>query len=200
MATLDLGASIGLERVGRQMLLQLYDGLNTEIAARNTLWVSRDQTFATQTGLVVPPITLETVVATNFHHGHIPSLIDAPVEKYPNVAVLASSARPTGGDSGIDQGDEYIITAYVEIMIKSLVSQEETNARALRMAEAVHTVIMRDTTLGGIVTGADLVSADITDVFIRREAKARGTEWFWQGSRLDYNIRKAGNYLGTYDG
>jgi hypothetical protein len=197
--TFLVGSSIGLEQIGRAILSQLYAGLNAEITASNALWTSRDVEFAAETGLVVPPITLEAVANGNFHHGHIPSLIDAPIEKYPNVAVLAASARPTS-DHGIDQGEEYVVTAYVETMIKSLVSQEETNARALRMAEAVNAVIERDATLDGLVTGVDLVSVDITDVFIRREAHARGTEFYWQGSRLDYNVRKPANYLGTYGG
>jgi hypothetical protein len=200
VATLDVGAAIGLEKIGRQMLLQLYNGLNAEITATNTLWLARDTTFATETGLVVPPVTLEAVANENFHHGHIPSLIEAPIEKYPNIAVLASSARPLGPEAGIDQGYEYTVTAYVETMIKSLVSQEETNARALRMIEAIHTVLMRDPTLDGLVTNVDLVSVDITDVFIRREAKSRGTEWWWQGGRLDYNVRKPASYQGFYGG
>lgn len=180
--------SLGMESLGLDVLLRLAASVNTAIHAQTSLWSSRDLDYASAMGLTYTPVIMEDIDKANMHLGHVPALIDAPIEQYPNLSVLSPdlSPVPTGG---WDQGDDYALTFYVEIMVKDIVSQELVNRRAQRTMNAVHSVVMGDKTLGGKYSDLHVTAAGVSDVFIRREAKSRGPEWYWQGARLDYRVR-----------
>lgn len=194
MTTLVSTSLIGLEEVQRAALVQLFDNLNSEIAKMEEFFYQRDLDFFTRMGRDASEVTrieLEQVAPENFYTGHVPSLIEAPITSYPNVAALCTLATPAAGSESIDQGSAYRNVLYVEIMAKSEVDAQEANSRALRMAEAAHRCIMRDQTLGGIVNGFEGdPSGQPGDVFVRKEKTGYGQRWFWQGVRLEYAVRK----------
>lgn len=194
---------LGLEQIARQTLMILYANINSAIAAVNTLWDARDSAFYTALGRTDPSHTVETVAPENFYVGHVPSLIDAPVTKYPNVAVMASESRP--GGSTDDNAELRPTTVAVELMVKSeavppekeFVAQLEVNARILRFVEAAHAVLIdgQNRTLGGTVPAfAAAPTVTISDAFVRREEKSRGDRWFWQGARMEYIVDKYQSY------
>lgn len=182
------GNSLGLERLGREVLLRLAASVNPAIHAQTSTWASADSDFATTMGITYTPLVLEEVDKANMHLGHVPALIDAPIEQYPNLSVLAPDLRPVP-NGGWDQGDEWGIQFYVEIMVKEIGTQERVNARVQRTMEAVNSTIMAERTFGGKYSDLNLTSAGVSDVFVRREVKSRGPEWYWQGARLDYRVR-----------
>lgn len=180
---------VELEEIYRQVILVLYDGLNNEIDELQAEWTARDQQFWALMDRE-REIEVEHIESNNFYPGHTPSLINAPVERYPNCSAYTFQARPQG--SGDDQGEMYDVRLAVEVMCKSSLDEQEVNSRVHRTVDAAQSVLRREgpRKLGGYVSGLADSSPIITvgDVFVRREEKSRGPRWFWQGGRLEYRL------------
>lgn len=195
MTTLVNSPTIGMQRVAREALVVLLETLNDELPAQDARWADLDTELATMRGVDTAsaeyqPIVLEPVEPQNFYLGFQPSLINAEVEKYPNVSVTADRAGSAAIDN-TDHMDNYRLRLVVEMMVKSLASEEEVNARIQRMADAVNICMMSNKTLRGTVHGFEgTPSAQISEVFVRREKTAYGANWFWQGARIEYAVTK----------
>lgn len=185
---MDLTVNVVTEKIQRQALKILYDGLNTEIASRSAGWISDDTTYYASLGRAAPGFTYETIAANNFYPGIVPSLIGADLEKYPNCAVYASLANPL--NSTDDTGEEYTVTLAVELMVKSHNSELEANARIMKMLEASHAVLMANRSLNHTVSHIGAPAITQGDVFVRRAEHSRGDRWFWQGGSLRYLVSK----------
>lgn len=186
----DVSTSVGLLQVQRLVLLELKDNLNSMITSlKASRWDAEDAAYWAAFGSPDPGFIVEPVAAENFYSGHRPSLIEAPVDKYPNCAVMAYVGRPKSTTD--DLFDTYTETCAVELMAKSADSEDEVNYRIQRMAEAARDVIANNRNLGGYIPKAeDTPQIMLGDVFVRREAKSRGTEFLWQGARIEYAIDK----------
>lgn len=195
--------SMGLEEIQRAALLVLADTLNEALPLVEAAWAPSDLSFATRMGILYVPTLLELVVPENFVEGYRPSLIDAPIERYPNVASMAYRATPGSGAELYDHQESYRAALTIECMVKATLEEGEAvcNRRAHRMVQAVHTCLMANETLGGIVSGfGGAPTASVTELFTRKDrggdASSRGTRtsygphWFWQGGRLEYAVRK----------
>jgi hypothetical protein len=181
---------IGLEFLQRQAFRVLFENLNGVIEEIESYMALSDEEISTLTGREYVPTTIERIDAANFYEGHRPSLMDGSVERYPNVAVMAFNAS-ANDDDDLDQLDSYRDLLTVEAMVKSLNSEEEVNRRIQRTAEAVNITLLRDQTLGGIITGFEGVPAvEVSNVFKAKSSKGYGADWLWQGVRLDYVVRK----------
>lgn len=195
---------LGLERIQREAFLVLFNKLNDEISILDSAWATLDQELSTATGRDFVAITLEQVEEFNFHLGHRPSLIEAPIQRYPNVSLMAYQSRPEGINQ-IDQMDNITDRLFIECMVKSTGYESSTeevtdgqieaervvNARIQRMTDAVNNVIQSNRTLNGTVIEISASpSVLISDVFVRRENTSYGQRWLWQGSRLEYDISK----------
>ena len=195
VSTLIENTLIGLEDVQLAVWRQLYDGINVSLEDVATHFETQDEEVWALQGndpLDFEPTTLETVESANFYLGHVQSLVrDAPIERFPNVSVFTTQAMPATNQDQLDQIDAYRDQIIVEVMVKSDKDEEEVNRRALRTAEAVNITLQRDFTLGGKIWGFESAPMVIIgDVFIRKETTAYGPEWFWQGVRLEYAVRK----------
>jgi hypothetical protein len=184
--------STGMERLSRDIGRYLLPILNDQIAAATSLWAPEDATFAAEFNKPYVPVVLEEMKPENYHFGHIPSLIEAPLDKYPNIAIMC--AEMSSVPDSFDQGDEFSFNTFIEIMVKSVTTQEDVNSRIQRTTDAVHSLLLGDRSIGGRVTMFELTSGVISDVFKRKEAKSRGADWFWQGSRLEYTTRIPATY------
>lgn len=190
MTTMVNSPTLGMERIAREAMIVLLETLNDEIPNQDALWAPLDQDLATLRGIAYVPIVLEPVADDNFYVGHRPSLIDAPVDKYPNVSVMADRAGQAPFDE-VDQMDAYSIRMWVEVMVKSARDEEEVNARIQRMADAVNICMMSNPTLRGVVNGFDgPPDVQFTEVFPRKERTSYGPEWMWQGARVEYAVIK----------
>ena len=201
MTTIIAEPILGLEQVQRAMLFQLMDNVNPALAEVAAWMADSDQVLATRQGADYTPTVIEPIAPQNFVEGHRPSLIDAPVESYPNCAVWAVRAEPTAESAAFDQISVHTDMIYVEVMVKSIASEEEVNRRIQRTVEAVNIAVMQDRTLGGAVQPieSDPV-AELSDVFTRKERTAYGAVWFWQGARLEYAVRKEAVYPSSDSG
>jgi len=195
--------SAGLEEIQRSAFFVLFDTLNVAIAKVNDAWVASDESFALHTGRPFVPVLTEAVLPDNFIEGHRPSLIEAPIDNYPNVSVMAYRASPGPGSELYDHQEKYRVNLVVETMVKATEEEGESvcNSRAKRMVQAVNTCLMDNPTLGGVVSGFDgTPTVSVTELFTRKDrggdASSRGARaaygpsWFWQGGRLEYVVRK----------
>jgi hypothetical protein len=191
MNTLVHTPLLGLEDIQRQAVYVLMGELNTVLVEVQGAFADSDRDFAAKMNRPYEPTTLEMVEDQNFHEGHTPSLINSDIDGYPNVSVMAYRAAPSPADAQYDHQTIYLDQLVIDTMVKSITSEEEVNRRARRMTEAVNICLMRNQTLNGIVQGFDSSpTIRISDVFTRKERTSYGPEWFWQGSRLEYAVRK----------
>jgi len=195
-------ASFGLERIARETLILLIDSVNSNIVSIQTEWDSLDSELATKRSVAHTPVTIEPIELENFHLGHKPSLIEAPVDKYPNIAVFADRAK-----THLDQPDQlhiYLDNMYIELMCRAtedeqteeLEAEELLNRRVLRTVDAVNNTILSDRTLNGLVQEIpNPPDASISDVFLRSERVGTGKMWFWQGARIEYQVTKPSTFV-----
>lgn len=176
------------ERIGKAAFRQLVLGVNDQIAIVEAEWTTDDSDLATLLGRPFGPITVERIAKANMHYGHIPSLVEAPIGKYPNLAVFAYDSKTAPGWA--DQEEAENITFYVEVMCKSETDEETVNARISRTVDAVDRTLMVDQTLGGVCLKVFGQTKTISDVFKRSEVKGRGSDFWWQGARLEYQVQR----------
>lgn len=184
---------IGLEQIERAAFTLLVEKLNDALAEMESFMAQSDEDVATLLGRPHTATVLEPIELDNFHEGHRPSLIDAPVDAYPNISVMAVRAVPSPDDAAFDQLSSYRDVLFIEMMARANPDEGEVvvNRRIKRMAEAVNGVLMGDQSLKGVVTGFESApTLNISDVFTRKERTSYGQHWYWQGGRLEYTVRK----------
>lgn len=189
MTTLVHSPTMGMETIQREALIVLIKTLNEELPHQDEIWAPLDQELAELREIDYMPITVEPVAPSNFYSGHQPSLINGPMDKYPNVSVMTDRAGESPFES-IDQGSSYRNRLWVEFLVKG-VNEEEVNARTQRMADAVNICMMSNQTLNGRVAGFDgPPEVILTEVFYRKEKTSYGDQIPIQGGRLEYVVTK----------
>lgn len=182
---------LGLEAIQRELFIVLFDQLNGAIDQIAEFMNPRDEGLAAHLGRDYEPTVVEHIENPNFYEGHRPSLIDAPIANYPNLATWAVRTTPTPDSALLDQMSVSRSLLYVEIMCRSDKDEGEANRRLLRTLEAVNLVVVSNPTLNGVVNEADSEpSVTISEMFTKKERSAYGPHWFWQGARLEYAVRK----------
>lgn len=194
--TLTSSSIIGLEQIQREAFFTLFDGLNNAIAQMEADMHTSDQEFATRTGREYVEINIEPVADAEFYEGHRPSLINSPVENYPNCSVWCASGRVSDDSDVMDHTDIFVNELFIELMVKASPAEGEefVNKRCIRTAEAAHFCLMRNQTLDGIITAfTAMPTVNLSEVFKRQDSTGYGQEYFWQAARLDYMILKESN-------
>ena len=204
MSSITFAPTFGLGDIQRAALRQIFQGVNVMIDLINMEKAVEDVEFETFLEREEPAATVvEHIAAENFHEGHRPSLIAAPITKYPNCCVWTVRAVPNSESAGSDHTSIFSNLLYIEVMVKATPDEDEetVNRRIERTAEAVHICLMRDQSLGGRVSGfVSEPTINLSDVFTRKEKTAYGPHWFWQGARLEYTIRKDSVLPGAQSG
>jgi hypothetical protein len=197
---LSIDGYTSMERLGREVVLIMADQLNAEIAAQEAAWFSLDQEYASQLGTGITNITIEQIPTSHMYLGHVPSLINAEISRYPNLSVMAFESQP-GGDVSIDLYHSTVATLYIEVMCKSgpyaandvspSPGEDLVNRRTQRTIDAVVAVMNRNQTLNGLVQRiSSAPSIVISDVFGKHEHRDRGPRFWWQGGRLEYRVER----------
>lgn len=202
MPSLIESPTIGMEQTARQALIILIELLEGELIHQEEVWEPLDRELAEKRGLEFEPVELEVVELKNFYPGHVPSLLNAPIDRYPNIAVDADRAG-SGVNNTLDQASIYGISLFVEFMVKSEKSEEEVSARAQRTLDAINICLMGNRTLRGTIQELDdTPTVQLSDVFTRMEKSSSRKKWFWRGGRLEYVPQKvaampSGEFLRT---
>jgi hypothetical protein len=191
----------GLERVQVAAWRLLAVNLNDEIDFMQPAWDAIDQETADIAGTTYVPVTMEHVALQDYFRGHRPSVLTAPINRFPAVAVLTSMSRFTPiVDS--DQGQAQVITMAIELVVRSaeitgqtyeatVTAEDQVNSRCLRTVDAIRNVIARSPSLGGSVAPiAEEPIVRILNVAQRRERTTSGLPWLIQGARLEYMVER----------
>lgn len=192
---------LSLEAVQRQALIVLFNGLNSMLTSMNATWEAEDDALMTALGRPAATFTVEQVPNDNFYSGTIPSLINAPITKYPNVCSVCYTADPK--ESSDDTGENYTHTLAIEIMVKSgswtpdpadltggIFYEQEVNSRIQKTLDAAHLVLLANRRLNNTVPELPAPRVTVGDLFLRREEHGHGDRWYWQGGALEYNLDK----------
>lgn len=187
------------------MFAMLAENLNAEIAVQQRAGEERDRKVAELRGKTYASVALEQLETSNMHVGTKPSLLDAPIDEYPNIAVMAWQSMPNTV-AQTDQLAGYTDTVAIEGMVRSPRgdkadreemhrNEEIVNARCQRTMDAVVNVIQRDSTLGGRFIGLKYPPRSvISEVFVRLEDNTSGDAWLWQGFRIEFSFDRYGEY------
>lgn len=188
---MELSTRLGTELIQREAILVLYNNLNDMIASLNATWELENDLFWTSMNRGNQDWFVEDIADENFYAGTIPSLIGAPIDKYPNVCSICYIGNPP--TSSDDEGELYNHLLAIEVMVKSIDSEEEVNSRIQKTLDAIHLTFMdslENRTLNNTVPKLNAPRQTIGDVFIRLEKTATGDRWFWQGGSLEYVVNK----------
>lgn len=188
---MELTTRLGTEAVQRAAIVVLFNHLNNMIISMNSTWAIEDDAFWSALSRGNQPWFVEPVNEENFYAGTIPSLINAPINKYPNVAAICYIATPPSSTD--DRGELYQDLLAIEVMVKSINSEEEVNSRIQKTLDAVHLTFMNsfeNRNLNNTISQLNAPRQTIGDVFIRREQTSHGDKWFWQGGTLEYTLQK----------
>jgi hypothetical protein len=200
----DFTGRLLLERIQREALTILFDGLNDKINVMQPTWVAEDESLLYALGRGNSGWTVEEVPDENFYPGTIPSLIKAPVEKYPNVCVICYRGVPR--NSLDDTAELYMNVMAVEIMTKSgfydpndvadtIFHEQEVNSRIQKTLDAAHLTLLGNRTLNQVVPEIPAPNVSVGDIFVRTERDGAGNKWLWQGGSLEYNLDKYVNFV-----
>ncbi len=191
---------LSMELVQRQALMVLFDGLNNMISSMNATWAAEDDALMSHLGRGDATWTVEQIANENFYPGTIPSLINAPIEKYPNVCVVCYTADPK--HSSDDLGENYTHVMAVEIMVKSgtfdanenltggLFEEQQVNSRIHKTLDAAHLTLLANRHLNNTIPELPAPRVTVGDLFVRRQEKGQGDRWYWQGGSLIYDLDK----------
>jgi len=188
---MELTTRLGTEVIQRQALIVLFNYLNDTIAAMNQTWAVEDDEFWAALNRGNEEWFVEPVEDTNFYAGTIPSLINSSIDHYPNVATICYIASPPSSTD--DDGELYQNILAIEVMVKSINSEQEVNSRIQKTLDAVHLTFMNsleNRTLNNTVPKLNAPRQSVGDVFIRREKTSQGPTWYWQGGSLEYVVSK----------
>jgi hypothetical protein len=188
---MELSTRLGTELIQREALLVLFNHLNNKIDSMASTWSIEDNDFWAALNRGNQDWFVERIEDRNFYPGSIPSLINSAIENYPNVAVICYDANPPG--SRDDEGELYNDVLLIEVMVKSIVSEEEVNSRIQKTLDAIHLTFMdslENRTLNNTIPRLNAPRQTIGDVFIRREKTNLGDRWYWQGGTLTYTVQK----------
>lgn len=191
----DYSAKLNTESIQREAILVLFTHLNTKIASLQSAWTAADNTFWAALGRGTPGWTVETVPIANFHAGAKPSLMAAvagletpDITAYPNVVTFAYRGDPRRSND--DTGEIYTITLSVEIIVKSVKSEEECNNRIQKTLEAAHLSLLENRDLNNTIIDLPPPLQSIGDLFVRLDPRDSKQRWYFQGGVLQYSIDK----------
>lgn len=193
---MELTSRLSTELIQREAILVLFNNLNNMIASMSSTWFTEDDEFWTSMNKGRQDWFVEPIPDNNFYAGSIPSLINAPIDNYPNVATICYIANPP--NSRDDLGELYNDLLAIEVMVKSIDSEEEVNSRIQKTLDAIHLTFIdsrENRTLNNTISSLNAPRQTIGDVFIRRENTGVGDKWFWQGGTLEYTLQK---YVNLY--
>lgn len=200
----DYSGRLLLEKIQRETLVILFNNLNDKIESMRETWETEDDELLYSLGRGNTTWTVENIPDENFYPGTIPSLIKAPVERYPNVCVICYRGIPK--TSSDDTAELYTHVLAIEIMTKSgfydsndifdtLFHEQEVNSRIQKTLDAAHLTILDNRNLNNIIPELPAPNVSVGDIFVRTERDGAGNKWLWQGGSLEYNLDKYVNFV-----
>lgn len=201
---------LGVDDLQWLVFRALFTDLNAAIQDEETRGHVIDDAFNQLTGRRLVAIELDRIRDDNFHMGHRPSLIIAPVSEWPAVAVKTDGVSGSPINANLDQASSSRLVVSIECIVHAGPykvggdgqvigrdkddGEERVDRRIRRTAEAIHKVMLANRELGGYFSPADQQpTVTFGEVFIRDgsvDGSDRDGRYFWQGVRFQYNYDK----------
>lgn len=190
----------GFEVVRRAAQIVLIGELDAEITYQQERWRAADQELEAA-GIDVGVLAqgIEYVAKENIIGGTHKSLINSPMNFFPNVSVNAFAIRPGPGDEQFDHGEVVEVTLLVEVTVKAgpVKRGEErlhlalVHRRIERTSEAVLRTIADSGNLLGAVDSITHPRGGISaSSWSRDEGEGRGATYMLHGSRFTYALTR----------
>jgi hypothetical protein len=186
-----------LEEVARAMLLTLTTALPQALTDVAAVMADEDAVYYAALGEPVPDTPLPP--PAKWFEGHHPSILERPVDEFPNVTCMAYNHR-SANDLAADQYEPFAYPVYVEAAVMHT-DESTINRVAWRYAKALHRAVLYNDTLRTALpqVGADdsvviQRASQSPDVAISNAAARRVSEFtddvvFVQLVRLDTSYR-----------
>lgn len=194
---------IGSEQIVRAAIAQIQSNLEQATAQVQEVWDARDQDFAEQFDrpyrqTIIPQVTLK-----NYYTGQKPSLVEAPLDRWPSITVYCGNHSPAPA-----QPDEFGVTSiplFIEVLCETgpiaeadlhdtegIEAEDKVFRIAERLASAVHISVTSDPTLGGVLTGPIQGPPTVISAppYARKASKGAGDNHIFTGRQLQYPALK----------
>lgn len=201
-----LDGRLGFEDLQVAIYGVLQDQINTYIAAEETYGHTLDATLASYDDYLreIGDVELERFEARNIHNGHRPSMIEAPIDEYPNLSVAAMLITPNPVNANADYGHSLATRVSIETIVRSgpyredlrdldKIGEDIVGRRIKRTTEAIFKLMQDNRAVGGLYLPPDMPpTVSLGDIFIRQEDGPSGTgnRWYWQGARMEWLYAK----------
>lgn len=197
--SLLLDNRIGAEDLQLAIYSQLFQRINDYVAAEETRGQTVvDAALTALNGRVQVPVTLELFDSGSIHFGHRPSMIEAPVERYPSMSVMTYNATPAASNATADYGHSLGLRTAIEAIVKSDgygiddeagIGEDIVNRRIKRTGEAIHKLMQDYQAPGGLFFPPETPPTIIWgDIFARDSGEDENNQrrYYWQGVRMEY--------------
>jgi hypothetical protein len=197
---LAVGQGIEAEQVQRAAKAQLIKYLPSITKQLQYSWDQRDKEYYEITGFEFNRILIPQVEKNNFFTGIKPSLMEASLDRWPNITTTCHDFKPASFQP--DQFDVVEATLFIDILCKSepikqenlhdeegIKLEEELDSKLQRLSDAVHMSIKKNASLGGVLTGeiSNPPVAKTSEPFVRNEPSP---VCILQGRLLEYKVQK----------
>lgn len=200
---IGLGLGIEHEQVQRAAKAQIMDFLPEVTKQLQGIWDQRDRNHAEITDTAFNKIKLPEVEKENFYTGLKPSLVEAPLFKWPSITVFCHNSKPSSFQA--DQYDTNDLSMGIWILCKigpikeenihedeGIKAEEELDSITQRLSDAVHICIKKDPCLGGVIAG-NIEKPPVIDQempWSRKKEKGTGNIYIFQGKQMMYTVQK----------
>lgn len=179
---------VRIEEVALSLMEALQENLPSTLSAVNSDAAGRDARWAALSTDVALAPSVSIAEPVLWLPGHNPSILDRPLEDFPNIVVMAYDHRSAGDDAS-DHTEPSVYTAYAEVFC-AVADETVSNRMAWRYAEALHAAMVMDETLGGLVIPIDATPAVMVSNAAGRRVSPTVDDVVWiQGARVEYGFR-----------
>lgn len=179
--------AVRIEEVALSLMESLQAHLPDAISAVNMEAAGRDARWAALSVDVALTGSVQLAEPALWLPGHNPSILDRPIEDFPNIVVMAYDHR-SAGDEASDQTEPTTYTAYAEVFC-AVADETVSNRMAWRYAEALHQAMVTDETLGGLVVPVSSTPAVMVSNAAGRRLSPQSDDVIWvQGARVEYGF------------
>lgn len=199
---MDFSNRVGLESLQLAIYKTIHANINNYIEIEETHGATLDAEIASASGRDPVGVTLERFDARYIHYGHRPSMIEAPIEEYPSMSVMAYMASPSATNMNADYGHSFTVKCAIEMIVKSGpyppddragIGEDIVGRRLKRTTEAVHRLMDDNSSVGGLFMPPEMAPViTLGEIFEREEdgVAVLGSRWYWQGCRMEYTYLK----------
>ena len=202
--TIDIGDNgLFVEMAAR---IQISKNLPGEIARQEEFWSHRTsdlQSLLPAARFSVPQIM--PVDMKNIYIGPRPSLLQSPIEFWPNITIRAGNARPSRG-AQLDQSATFDMDLYVEVMTyagpvdrehlhlqEGIDAEGDVNVQCHLLANAVYMSIVQDPSLGGAIPeiqSPPTITPSFPTAVAGDDQERTGDYYLYQGRQMLYTITR----------